>query len=128
MLHEMSKATSTIPKLASAGFRRAVDQSRYPILLEFYTEWCPTCGMMDPILSRLRGEFRRCASIFRVDADAEWELVRDFGIQGVPTFVILRNSRVRVTLVGSQTIQRLRRELIRAGDGSSKRAARTKPA
>jgi len=113
-----------IPKIATGKFRQTIELSTHPILLEFYTDWCPTCRIMDPILNRLRREFRGSALIFRVDAEAEWELVREFGIQGVPSFVILRNARVHSTLVGRQTIDKLRHELVWAGAGIPKRGVR----
>lgn len=112
-----------IAKMTTSRFRKAVIKPAWPILLEFYTDWCPTCRGVNPILDRLRIEFRNSASIFRVDADAEWELVREFGIQGVPTFVVLRNGHVQATLVGPQKFEKLRRELIRARGASATRGA-----
>jgi thioredoxin-like negative regulator of GroEL len=109
MLHE------PIRKVTRKQLMVAVARARVPILLEFYTSWCPACDRVTPVLERLRAALGSSARILRVDADRETDLVREFGIGAVPTFVFLRKRRVTGVLTGSQSFETLRSELRRAG-------------
>ena len=60
-------------------------------LLDFYANWCGPCKMMSPIIEELSED--RSLEIQKIDIDQNEELVREFGIMSVPTFVLLKDNR-----------------------------------
>jgi thiol-disulfide isomerase/thioredoxin len=59
--------------------------------VDFYAEWCAVCKQTTPLVERLRQEFGGAMlfASYDVDAPASRDLVRQYRVVGVPTFVIL---------------------------------------
>jgi thiol-disulfide isomerase/thioredoxin len=82
------------------------------ILLDFQTDWCGACRIMEPVIHELAAEGYH---IRKINGDQEPQLVRQFGIQGYPTFIALDNGREVGRLSGSADKARLRALLDKAG-------------
>ncbi|MCS7055930.1 MAG: thioredoxin family protein [Thermoflexales bacterium] len=59
--------------------------------MDFYAEWCTVCKQTTPLVQRLREEFKDDVIFvsYDVDAPASRDVVRQYRISGVPTFIIL---------------------------------------
>jgi thioredoxin 1 len=68
----------------------AMMAKRVPILLEFGKGWCRPCKYMKPILEDMAKEYGDKAIVATVDMDANYDLVRGFGVRVMPTQVFLR--------------------------------------
>ena len=67
----------------------AMMAKRVPILLEFGKGWCRPCKYMKPILEDMAKEYGDKAIVATVDMDANYDLVRGFGVRVMPTQVFL---------------------------------------
>jgi thioredoxin 2 len=72
-----------------------LNSGRLPVLIDFYTNTCSACQVMQPIVERLA--MRRAGEIvvLRLNAEIHGELASRLGIQGVPTFVIFYKTTER---------------------------------
>ncbi|MCA1960867.1 MAG: thioredoxin family protein [Desulfomonile sp.] len=68
---------------------QAMTAKRVPILLEFGKGWCRPCKYMKPILEDMAKEYGERAVVAAVDMDANYDLVRRFGVRVMPTQVFL---------------------------------------
>ena len=68
----------------------AMMAKRMPILLEFGKGWCRPCKYMKPILEDMAKEYGEKAIVATVDMDANYDLVRGFGVRVMPTQVFLQ--------------------------------------
>jgi thiol-disulfide isomerase/thioredoxin len=82
-----------------SGYERAVQMQRelnVPLVIYFYTDWCPFCRSLEsqylpaaPVQNYLKGVVK-----VRINADqgsAEKDLATQFGVNGYPSFLIVRN-------------------------------------
>jgi len=82
-------------------FTAEVLESEQPVVVDFWAAWCPPCRAMNPILDELAAE-RDDLKIVSVDADTEQELAVQYGVLGLPTFVVFENGAPVASLVGSR--------------------------
>jgi thioredoxin 1 len=57
------------------------------VLYDFYADWCQPCKMMNPILDQLEQD-RPDIEVVRINADASPETCQDYGVTGIPTYII----------------------------------------
>jgi thioredoxin 2 len=75
--------------------------SSLPVLADFFSQTCGPCHMMHPILERLAVRRAGQVAVIRIDVELHGELAREFGVQGVPTFVIVHKGTERARTVGA---------------------------
>ena len=73
-------------------------------ILEFTADWCEQCRIMEPTVERLR---RDGIPIKRIDVDRRKDLVRQYGVSGIPLSVITVNGRAVGRLQGAATYGQL---------------------
>ena len=72
-----------------------------PILVHIWASWCPTCAKQTPTLATLAGDpaFKDMA-VFRVDFDAQKDVVRQFGARMQSTLIVFHGSKETGRAVG----------------------------
>jgi thioredoxin 1 len=86
--------------LTDLNFREEI--SKYPIMLiDFWAPWCGPCRMISPIIEQLASEYAGRVVFGKLNIDENRMVSQSFGIQSIPTMMILKNSRVVDILVGA---------------------------
>lgn len=71
-------------------------------LVDFWATWCPPCKMQGPIVEQLADDYAGKATIAKVDVDQNQNLAAQFGIQAIPTLLIMKDGQLQEQLVGLQ--------------------------
>ena len=72
-----------------------------PVLAEFYSQGCVHCVGMEPILSGVAERRKGELMVLKVSLDRHPEMGASFGIQGVPTFLVIRRGTERGRISGA---------------------------
>ncbi len=75
-------------------------------VLYFTAEWCKPCEKVKPIVEQLNRD-QITARFFMIDADSETEMVEDFGIRSIPTFVLIEDNKEVGRINGAKTREEL---------------------
>ncbi|MGD9961332.1 thioredoxin TrxC [Nocardioides sp.] len=89
-------------------FHAVVDESSLPVLVDVWAPWCGPCRMVSPALEKLAGELAGKLKLVKVNADDNPEVSRRFGVQSIPTLVILDGGQVVDKQIGALPEHQLR--------------------
>ena len=90
-------------QVAAAEFESEVLRSKEPVLVDFFTESCPPCRMMAPVLQEIENEAQGKFKIVKVDAGTEMELAVEYGVRAVPAFFAFSNGKCIGQTVGAKS-------------------------
>ncbi|MCH8130762.1 MAG: thioredoxin, partial [Acidobacteria bacterium] len=77
---------------ADAFPQQVLQQSReVPVVVDFWAEWCQPCKILSPALERVTEEAEGAFELVKVDVDANQELAKQYGVQGIPTVIAFRD-------------------------------------
>lgn len=99
-----------VPSVTDSDFTARVLESERPVLVDFWAAWCPPCRAMHPVIDELARE-RPEFAFFSLDADSNRDTVVAHGVLSMPTFLVFRDGKEILRLVGSRPKRRLASEL-----------------
>jgi thioredoxin 1 len=80
-------------------FESEVINSKLPVLIDFWAEWCGPCRMLSPILDQLSEEMEGKVKIVKMNIDENPETPSKFGVRGIPTMLLFKEGKQIATKV-----------------------------
>jgi thioredoxin 2 len=97
-----------------ATFAAVAEKSGVPVLVDFWAPWCGPCRMVSPALAQLAAESPGRLKLVKVNVDSSPRLQQRFGVQSIPTLMIMREGRVLARQSGAAPADALRGWLARS--------------
>lgn len=63
------------------------------VLVDFFATWCGPCKMLAPVLEGIEANKKSAAKIIKVDVDEVGEAAMKYGVQVIPTLVLLKDGQ-----------------------------------
>ncbi|KAI5679099.1 hypothetical protein M9H77_10049 [Catharanthus roseus] len=70
------------------------------MVVDFFASWCGPCRKMEPIFNELAERYTDIEFI-RINVDELKDVAREFGIESMPTFIMLRSGKEIDKVVGA---------------------------
>jgi thioredoxin 1 len=90
--------SGAVRELEEQDFDASLDAERLA-LVDFSATWCGPCRMLEPILGELAAELP-AVDFFKLDVDRSQQIAIRYGVQAVPTLLLLRHGKVVDRIVG----------------------------
>ena len=96
-------------------FREVVRHARVPVLVDFWADWCGPCKVAAPEVEKTAAEMAGRALVLKVDTERHPELAAEYGVRGIPNFVVLRGGLLVSQNAGAVSSAQMKDWLARAG-------------
>jgi len=77
------------------NFEKEIGQATLPVVLDVYATWCGPCQQMTPIFDELEQEIGTKYKFAKLNVDEARELSIQYGVTSVPTFIFIRDNKVK---------------------------------
>ena len=96
-------ANELIKHISDASFEADVLQSKQPVLVDYWAEWCGPCKMIAPILEEVSSAYKGKLQIAKMNVDENRDIPAKFGIRGIPTLMLFKGGQLAATKVGAMS-------------------------
>ena len=96
---------SQLPQLNDNNLEDQILQSKQPLLVDFWADWCAPCKAIAPTLEELGEGYAGRATIGKLDVDANTSSASRYGVQAIPTLILFKDGEEQERLVGAQSKQ-----------------------
>jgi len=101
--------------LTAENFKKEVLESKIPVLVDFWAEWCMPCKMIGPSISQIAETYKDKIKVGKLNVDNEAEIASQYGIISIPTLIIFKDGqaiRQKVGAMPRHEIEKLFSDLI----------------
>jgi thioredoxin 2 len=93
--------------LDTARFRRHLEKSDIPLLVDFWAVWCGPCWAMTPAFERAASRLEPHFRLVKLNVDEEPEIAAQYRVQSIPTLALLQHGRELARTAGAMPAARL---------------------
>jgi thioredoxin 1 len=89
-------------ELTDKNFSKEVYDSKIPVLVDFFADWCGPCQMLGPIIHEISEDkdFKNTLKFGKLNTEDYPDLATDNGVQGIPCLIFFKNGKEAARIVG----------------------------
>lgn len=97
--------------LTDKNFKEEVLDSKTPVLVDFWAEWCAPCRIVGPIVEELAVEYGDKLKVGKLNVDENGHTSQQYGVMSIPSLLIFKEGKVVKTMIGAQSKDNFKKEI-----------------
>jgi thioredoxin 1 len=93
------------------NFQDIVLQSKSPVMVDFWAQWCAPCLAAAPVLEELAKEYTGKIDFAKVNVDENGPLAAKYGIAAIPTMLMFKGGQPVQQILGYRPKKELQKVL-----------------
>ncbi len=99
-------------EVTESNFQNEVLNSKEPVLVDFWAEWCGPCKMISPLVDQIATEYAGKIRVGKLDADAHPDVLMRYNIMGIPTLILFKDGQPVERVTGYQPKDKITNKLV----------------
>lgn len=91
-----------VVKVTDKNFQTEVLESKIPVIVDFWADWCGPCLALAPVLEEIAREHPNQIKVCKVNIEDNPELAAKFNIRNIPFLAFIKGGQKVLELVGNQ--------------------------
>ncbi|MDD2679646.1 MAG: thioredoxin [Candidatus Omnitrophica bacterium] len=101
----------SILHFSDTDFKKEVLESKLPVVVDFWANWCGPCKMITPIVEELAKEYSGKVKIGKLDVDSNPKSASAYGIMSIPTLMFFKGGKVMDQVNGALSKSALKQKI-----------------
>lgn len=105
------QSASSSPRIVDVNLedfqQQVIDASvDFPVLVDFWADWCPPCIAIAPVLEKVVKEFEESMRLAKLEVDAgkNMKIAGQYQVRGFPTIILFFKGEERARFSGAKSV------------------------
>ena len=94
--------------LTDENFKKEIQNTEKPILVDFWAVWCSPCFMLSPILEKIVEEYKDKVIFAKLNIDESPVIAREYQIDRIPVVLLFKEGKPVAGFMGVQPEELIR--------------------